>query len=219
MIKQRNGFDGVQLGWAQAVVVGAVFCAVFLGGFKGFVKPADAHLATFGSWEITRGYLLEIFPEATNFLKRKETYTTQQVAEIEAYLGFTLYPEDKTPEFYIAIDESGGKKRLLGVAIFIDPRVQSRLLAGQVTRIEVGIGVDSKGAVHRVRLFDYRGSRALTQAAFLDQLVGKTLESDFSVGIDKSIKPVAGEEEESQLVANAAREALYLMKVSLGRQK
>lgn len=190
---------------------------VFLSDFSGAVKPADAHLATFGSWEVTRGYLLELFPEATSFMKRKETYSAQQVEQIETYLGFKLYPEDKTPEFFIAIDESGGKKRLLGVAIFIDPRVKSGLLDGKVTQIEVGIGVDAKGAVQRVRLFDYRGSRALTQAAFLDQLAGKTLESDFSVGSGKSIKAVAGEEEESQLVANAAREALYLMKVSLGR--
>lgn len=197
----------------------ALVGSVFLLDFSGAIRSSDAHLATFGSWEITRGHLLELFPEATNFLKRKETYSAEQVKEIEAYLGFKLYPEDKTPEFFVAIDESGGKKRLLGVAIFIDPRVKSGLLDGKVTQIEVGIGVDSKGAVQRVRLYDYRGSRALTQATFLDQLVGKTLESDFSVGVDKSIKPVAGEEEESQLVANAAREALYLMKISLGRAK
>lgn len=208
---------------ARRILSGLVAVALvgmtFLGDFRGSVKTADAHLATFGSWEITRGYLLELFPDATNFLKRKETYSAQQVKEIEAYLGFKLYPEDKTPEFFIAVDESSGKKRLLGVAIFIDPRVKSGLLDGKVTQIEVGIGVDSKGAVQGVRLFDYKGSRALTQVKFLDQLVGKTLDSDFSVGSDKSIKPVAGEEEESQLVANAAREALYLMKISLGRQK
>jgi hypothetical protein len=179
--------------------------------------PAYAHLATFGSWEITRRYLLELFPEATNFMKRRDAYTPKQVEQIEAYLGFKLYPEDKNPEFYIAIDESGGKRRLLGVAIFIDPRVQSRALEG-VVRIEVGIGVDPAGKIHRVRLYDYRGHRALTEARFLDQLRGMTLEDDFSVGADRRIKPVAEEPEESQLVANAAREALYLMRISLGRK-
>ena len=217
-MNKMTGDDRVRRVLLRLVAV-ALVGMVFVGDYSGAVKPADAHLATFGSWEITRGYLLELFPEATSFLKRKETYSAQQVKEIEAYLGFKLYPEDKTPEFFIAIDESSGKKRLLGVAIFIDPRVKSGLLDGKVTQIEVGIGVDSKGAVQRVRLFDYRGSRALTQATFLDQLVGRTLESDFSVGVDKSIKPVAGEEEESQLVSNAAREALYLMKISLGRGK
>ncbi|MBA2662190.1 MAG: hypothetical protein H0U74_07830 [Bradymonadaceae bacterium] len=180
--------------------------------------PANAHLATFGSWEITRNYLLELFPEATNFLKRRESYSPEQVAAIEAHLGFKLYPEDKNPEFYIAVDESSGKRKLLGVAIFIDPRVQSRLLEGGVVRIEVGIGVDAKGRISRIRLFDYRGDRAMTQPGFLDQFVGLNLESSFAVGPDQRIKPVASEPEESQLVANAAREALYLMKVSLGRR-
>ncbi|RAL21591.1 hypothetical protein DL240_12095 [Lujinxingia litoralis] len=183
----------------------------------GTPPSAEAHLANFGSWEITRGYLQEIFPDATDFLRRRDTYSEAQVRQIEAELGFELYPEDRNPEFYIAVDESGGKRRFLGVAIFIDPRVESRLLEGNVVRIEVGIGVDARGRVKRVRLFDYRGDRALTRGEFLDQLVGLSLDDSFDVGPDKSIKPVANEPVESQLVANAAREALYLMKVSLGQ--
>jgi len=179
--------------------------------------PAQAHLATFGSWEITRGYLQEIFPDATDFLRRRDSYDDAQVRQIEAELGFELYPEDRNPEFYIAVDESSGQRRFLGVAIFIDPRVESRLLEGNVVRIEVGIGVDARGKIKRVRLFDYRGDRALTRPKFLDQLVGLGLNDSFEVSSDAAIKPVAAEPLESQLVANAAREALYLMKVSLGQ--
>ncbi|TXD38484.1 hypothetical protein FRC98_06270 [Lujinxingia vulgaris] len=179
--------------------------------------PAEAHLANFGSWEITRGYLQEIFPDATDFLRRRDSYTDAEVAQIEAELGFELYPEDRNPEFYIAVDESSGKRKFLGVALFIDPRVESRLLEGNVVRIEVGIGVDARGRVKRVRLFDYRGARALTRAEFLDQLVGLSLNDSFEVGPGEAIKPVEEEPIESQLVANAAREALYLMKVSLGQ--
>jgi hypothetical protein len=197
----------------------AVAVAMLLGGtvVVGPSSTAEAHLATFGSWELTKKYLLELFPEATTFLKRQDSYTPEQVRAIEAYLGFELYPEDKNPEFYIAIDESGGQRRLLGVAIFIDPRVQSRLLEGTVVRMEVGVSVDARGRIHRVRLYDYRGDRRLTQPEFLDQFVGMNLEDDFTVGPQKAIKPVPSEPEESQLVANAAREALYLMQISLGR--
>lgn len=193
------------------------FMAALGAGCALVASPASAHLATFGSWELTRKYLLELFPEATNFMKRRDSYSAKQVEEIEAYLGFKLYPEDRNPEFYIAVDESGGSRKLLGVAIFIDPRVQSRALEG-VVRIEVGIGVDTAGRIARVRLYDYRGHRALTEPKFLDQMRGMKLGDDFTVGSDKRIKPVPEEPEESQLVANAAREALYLMRVSLGRK-
>ncbi len=179
---------------------------------------ADAHLATFGSWEITEAYLKELFPEATSFLRRRDSYSPEQVAQIEEALGFRLNPEDKEPEFYIAVDESGDQRRFLGVGIFIDPRVESRILEGVVVRMEVGIGVDSQGRIARVRLYEYRGARELTQPAFLDQLIGRTLDDSFEVGPDKDIRPVAAEPLESQLVADAARNALYLMKMSLGRQ-
>lgn len=202
----------------------ALFLAImcFLGSFQGerAIGPpvAEAHLATFGSWEITEAYLKQLFPEATSFLRRKDSYSPEQVAQIEAALGFQLNPEDKEPEFYIAVDDSGERRRLLGVAIFIDPRVESRLLEGAVVRMEVGIGVDTRGRISRVRLYDYRGSRALTQDSFLNQFIGRTLEDSFAVGPDKEIQPVAEEPLESQLVADAARNALYLMKVSLGRR-
>ncbi len=176
---------------------------------------ASAHLATFGSWEITRKYLGELFPEADDFLVKRKELTDAQVKAIESELGFHLYPEDKTPAFYIAVKKAGGKRKVLGVAIFIDPRVTSEL-TNTVTRLEVGIGVDTKGKVHAVKIFDYKGNLKLTQPDFLKQLQGRTMKSSFKMGMD-GLKPVEGEEKESQLVANAAYEALYLMKVSLGK--
>lgn len=178
-------------------------------------QRAEAHLATFGSWEITREYLGQLFPEATDFLARSVTYTPTQVAAIEQVLGFQLYPEDTNPTFYIAVRETKGKRSLLGVAIFIDPRLQPKLLGGALIRLEVGIGVNSKGEIHRIRVFDYRGDLSLTRPEFLDQFKGMTLKDSFKVGT--KVKPVEGEAEESQLVANAAKEALYLMQISLGR--
>ena len=178
---------------------------------------ASAHLATFGSWEITEQHLRTLFPTATKFLAKSVSYTPEQVASIEAELGFKLYPEDVNPTFYIAVKQEQGKQRFLGVTLFIDPRVQPKMLDGAVVQLEVGIAVDNKGAISGVRVFDYRGNLALTRPAFLNQFNGMTLNDDFRVGA--KIKAVDGEAEESQLVANAAREALYLMKISLGKKK
>lgn len=186
---------------------------------------AGAHLATWGSWDVTRRNLDVLFPTATDYLRKRTTLSAAEIVQVERALGFALYPEDKAPEFYIAVREEGGKKQLLGVALFVDPRSRPRVEGGEILRLEVGIGVDGAGKVKRVALYDYKGNPAMSGQAFLGQLVGRGLEDSFSVdaagGLDDKgrakVKAVSGEDEESQLIANAAFEALTLMKVALGR--
>ena len=190
--------------------------AVSLGGlFAAPPAPADAHLAKWGSWEITHRNLMKLFPDAdTNtWIIKRYQFSQQEVAFLEKELGFELYPEDKSPEFYLARDPDG---KLLGVAIFIDPRTKPKVLNGGILTLEVGIGVNTRGEISRVRVYDYRGNLELTKDAFLDQLKGRTLNSNFEMG-KGGLRPVAGEPEESQLVANAGHEALLLMKTALGR--
>lgn len=178
--------------------------------------PADAHLAKWGSWEITHRNLMRLFPDADpNAWKIKRyQYSDKEVEFLEKALGFELYPEDKVPEFFIAHDPEGN---FLGVAIFIDPRTKPKILDGGVLTLEVGIGVNAKGEINRVRVYDYRGNLELTKKEFLGQLKGRTLDSNFSMG-KEGLDPVEAEPEESQLVGNAGREALLLMKVALGRR-
>ncbi|MEZ4428472.1 MAG: hypothetical protein R3A51_12385 [Nannocystaceae bacterium] len=176
---------------------------------------AEAHLAKWGSWEITHRNLMKLFPEAdpNAWRIKRYQYNDGEVTYLEKQLGFALYPEDKQPEFFIAQDRSG---ELLGVAIFIDPRTKPKILDGGVLTLEVGIGVNAQGAINRIRVYDYRGNVELTKDAFLDQLRDRQLDSNFTMG-EGTLRPVPGEPEESQLVSNAAREALLLMKVALGR--
>ncbi len=180
------------------------------------VTPADAHLAKWGSWAVTHRNLMKLFPDAARdgWKIKRYRYSDPEVEQLERELGFELYPEDKTPEFYIAHSEDA---EFLGVAIFIDPRTKPKVLDGGVLTLEVGIGVDSHGRVSRIKVYDYRGNVELTERKFLSQFEGKTLGDSFEVGKD-GLDAVAGEEEESQLIANAAREALLLMKVALGRR-
>jgi len=180
-------------------------------------RPAEAHLAKWGSWEITHRNLTRLFPDAdpNAWRIKRYIYTEDEVRYLEAELGFELYPEDKTPEFYLASDPAGG---FLGVATFIDPRTKPKIFRGGVLTLEVGIGVSARGAINRVQVYDYRGNVALTEPPFLRQLEGRTLASTFAMGSQGGLRPVEGEAEESQLVANAGREALLLMKVALGRR-
>jgi hypothetical protein len=176
---------------------------------------SEAHLAKWGSWEITHRNLTRLFPDAdpNAWRIKRYQYSDKEVAFLEQELGFELYPEDKTPEFFVAHDTEGN---FLGVALFIDPRTKPKILDGSILTLEVGIGVDARGKINRVRVYDYRGDVRLTKDEFLDQLKGRGLDSEFRMGKD-GLTPVPGEDEESQLVSNAGREALLLMKVALGR--
>src|SRR5690606_24775045 len=88
--------------------------------------PADAHLAKWGSWEITHRNLMRLFPDADPNAWRIKRYqfSQKEVELLEQQLGFELYPEDKTPEFYVAHDTDG---QFLGVALFIDPRTKPKI--------------------------------------------------------------------------------------------
>lgn len=178
--------------------------------------PSEAHLAKWGSWEITHRNLMKLFPDAdpNAWRIKRYQYSDEEVKHLEAQLGFELYPEDKLPEFFIASDAAGD---FLGVAIFIDPRTKPKILDGGVLTLEVGIGVNAAGQINRIKVYDYRGNLELAKEAFLGQLRGKVLDSNFTMGKD-GLAAVAAEPEESQLVGNAAREALLLMKVALGRR-
>jgi hypothetical protein len=97
-------------------------------------------------------------------------------------------------------------------------RTKPKILDGGILTLEVGIGVNAAGKINRIKVYDYRGNLELTKDNFLTQLRDKTLESDFTMG-KGGLVAVIGEPEESQLVSNAAREALLLMKVALGRRE
>jgi hypothetical protein len=180
-------------------------------------RPSEAHLAKWGTWEITHRNLMKLFPDAdpNAWRIKRYQYSDTEVKFLETQLGFELYPEDKQPEFFIAQDAAGD---FLGVAIFIDPRTKPKILAGGILTLEVGIGVNASGKINRIKVYDYRGNLELTKESFLDQMRDRTLDSNFTMGKD-GLSAVTSEPEESQLVGNAAREALLLMKVALGRRE
>ncbi len=198
------------LRFAAKACLGALFCLSLAP------RESEAHLAKWGSWEVTHRNLMKLFPDAdpNGWRIKRYQYSDDEVKLLEAELGFELYPEDKLPEFFIASDVQAN---FLGVAIFIDPRTKPKILDGGILTLEVGVGVNAEGKINRIKVYDYRGNVALTQDDFLGQLRGRDLGSNFLMGRE-GLTPVATEPDESQLVGNAAREALLLMKVALGRR-
>ena len=101
--------------------------------------PAQAHLAKWGSWEITHRNLTRLFPDADPNAWRIKRYqfSEREVELLERELGFELYPEDKTPEFYVAHDPDG---QFLGVVVLVplDPPGVGVRLGEQLHQVAVG---------------------------------------------------------------------------------
>lgn len=176
--------------------------------------PANAHLRKHDAWQDTLVRLAKLYPEAdpNGWTIERHTFSEEDVVALEKELGFSLYAADKEPSFFLAHDTEG---KFLGVALVVDARSVPKVVEGKVMTLDVGVGVDARGQIAKLALLDYAGSAALGERAFLDQIVGRNLSCSFKVG-KGGMTPATDEPKESQLVADAAREALIVMRQALG---
>ena len=177
-------------------------------------SPANAHLRKHDAWQDTLVRLAKLYPEAdpNGWTIERHAFSEEAVAALENNLGFSLYAADKEPAFFLAHDEEG---KFLGIALLIDARSVPKVVEGKVMTLDVGVGVDARGRIAKLELLDYAGSPALSERTFLDQIVGRNLSCSFKVG-KGGMTPATDEPKESQLVADAAREALIIMRQALG---
>lgn len=176
--------------------------------------PAQAHLRKHDAWSDTLVRLAKLYPEAdpNGWTIERHAFSEEEVAVLEKKVGFSLYAADKEPSFFLAHDDNG---KFLGIALLIDARSVPKVVEGKVMALDVGVGVDAGGRIAKLELLDYAGSPALGERTFLDQLVGRNLSCGFKVG-KGGMTPATDEPKESQLVADAAREALIVMRQALG---
>jgi|GEM_PF-1414901 len=176
--------------------------------------PAQAHLRKHDTWHDTLVRLSKLYPEAdpNGWTIERHAFAEEEVTALEKELGFSLYAADKEPSFFLAHDTEGA---FLGIAILIDGRSVPKVVEGKVMTLDVGVGVDARGRIAKLEVLDYAGSAVLGERAFLDQIVGRNLSCSFKVG-KGGMTPATDEPKESQLVAEAAREALVVMRLALG---
>ncbi len=172
---------------------------------------ARAHVADTDDWSVTYRRLVELFPEAAPNRWKILRYRLSggEAKRLSEALGFPLDPLDREPLFYVAYGRRG---QLLGVAMFIEPHTHRADHAS----FEVDVGVDPRGRVAAIQPHHPIGLDGLAATDFLEQLRGRSLSSGFSIA-SSDLHAVPGLSRESQLVANAAHEALLFMKVALGR--
>ena len=139
-----------------------------------------------------------IFPDAKKFVQRNVVLTKEKIASIEKELGKKLRKEDLKPTFYIAISK---EKKPLGLVLFVDVQGPSGVIDGAA-------GLNMKGKVTKVKVYEHKESDAIASEKFLKQFIDKGIEEKFEVG--KDIEAVNGQEEASKAVALIPKKTLVM---------
>ncbi len=142
--------------------------------------------------------LAAIFPKAKKFVQRNVVLTKEKIASIEKELGSKLRQEDHKPIFYIAISEL---KKPMGLVLFVDVK-------GPRGTIDGAVGLNMKGKVVKVAVYEHKESEAIASEKFLKQFTDKGIDDEFKVGGD--IEAVKGQEEASKAVALLPKKTLVM---------
>ena len=142
--------------------------------------------------------LAGIFPNAKKFVQRSVVLTTDKIMSIEKDLGTKLRKEDQKPIFYIPIDEN---KKPMGLVLFVDVQGPHGIIDGAV-------GLNMKGKVVKVEVYDHKESESITSKKFLKQFIDKGIDDAFTVG--KDVEAVKGQEDASKAVALLPKKTLVM---------
>lgn len=142
--------------------------------------------------------LAAIFPKAKKFIQRSVPLTQDKTTTIEKELGAKLRKEDQKPVFYIPIND---QNKPIGLVLFNDVK-------GPRGIIEGAVGLDMKGKIVKVAIYEHKESDAITSEKFLKQFIGKGIDDTFKVGDD--VEAVKGQEDASKAVALIPKKTLIM---------
>lgn len=148
--------------------------------------------------ELTDQRLMTIFSEAQKFVLRSPILIPDQIAVIEKELGAKLRAEDQKPIFYIPIND---KKKPMGLVLFAD-------VNGPRGVIEGAAGLDMKGKVVKVAVYEHKELDDIARDEFLKQFIGMGIDDAFEVGED--VEAAGGHEDASNAVALIPKKALVM---------
>ena len=138
------------------------------------------------------------FPKAKKFVQRNVILTKEKIAAIEKELGSKLRQEDHKPIFYIAISD---QKKPLGLVLFVDVK-------GPRGTIDGAVGLNMKGKVVKVAVYEHKESDAIASEKFLKQFIDKGIDDAFKIGED--VEAVKGHEAASKAVALLPKKVLVM---------
>ena len=142
--------------------------------------------------------LASIFPKAKKFVQRSAVLTSEKIATIEKELGTKLQMEDLKPIFYIPLDD---KKKPMGLVLFSD-------IKGPRGIIEGAVGLDMKGKVVKVAIYEHKETDAIADEKFLKQFIGMGIDDTFKIG--EGVEVIDGHEAASGAVALIPKKTLVM---------
>ena len=175
----------------RAACTSTLLVLVFLG--IAFSASVQAHET---EWPGQK--LASIFPKAKKFVQRSAVLTPAKMAAIEKELGEKLRAEDQKPVFYIPINE---KKKPMGLVLFVDAQGPRGVIDGAV-------GLDMKGKVVKVAVYNHNESDAIAADKFLEQFIGMDIDNTFNIGED--VMAVKGHEAASEAIALLPKKTLAM---------
>ncbi len=148
--------------------------------------------------------LKALYPQAESFEQKNLYISDEQQAVLEKALGSRLPEEDLKPSIYFAIvkPDANVRPRKEAVIMFVDA-------LGDGGKIEMGIAVNGKGELVKIRLFENKEPQTLSRDSFLKQFQDKKPTDSFTVGKDITAPPGAGKA--AQAIASGARRGLLII--------
>jgi Na+-translocating ferredoxin:NAD+ oxidoreductase RnfG subunit len=147
--------------------------------------------------------LQKVFPDATGFTARKKALTPDQVKRAEQESGSKVMRNDNPLTYYVAVKGQDA----LGSVVMLDTR-------GSKGGIDLALGIRRDGTVARLVVVENSDDPALGQAAFLDQIQGKTAQSPLKLGQDIKF---SGDARSAQALLSAVRRGLILLAAAQGK--
>ena len=142
--------------------------------------------------------LAVIFPKAKKFVQRNPVLAPDKIVSIEKELGVKLRAEDLKPTFHIPISD---KKKPMGLVLFADAKGPRGVIKGAV-------GLDMRGKVVKVEIYEHKKSDAIAAEGFLKQFIGMGIDDAFKVGVD--VEAINGHEDASNAVALIPKKTLVM---------
>ena len=142
--------------------------------------------------------LAVIFPKAKKFVQRNPVLAPDKIVSIEKELGVKLRAEDLKPTFHIPIND---KKKPMGLVLFADAKGPRGVIKGAV-------GLDMRGKVVKVEIYEHKESDAIEAEGFLKQFIGMGIDDAFKVEVD--VEAINGHEDASNAVALIPKKTLVM---------
>ena len=158
---------------------------------------------------LARETLKKFFPEAENFVSRKKSLTSEQLAQVEKASEDEVQAIDKDLTVFVAIikDPKTGKMQSIGAVLMVDAK-------GAKGAVDMAVGYDLDGSVRKVLIMENKDDKELESEAFLRQMEGKNPSDSWDV--ENGFRLV-GNSASAQAVIRAVRRGMYLFLAFMGR--